>query len=134
MNADNNLAITQISSLISNIISNIVLINEKKFNKKAPSSIFDLSNSSSFKFESFINKLIKSWEADYSTVISALILIDRITKMANIVITDKNIYTLFTSALLIAIKLNEDIIYRDKDFAQLAKLSISTLIFLERSF
>ena len=67
-------------------------------------------------------------------MICTLILIDCITKRAKLLITNKNKYTLFTIALFLSLKLNEDIIHKDKDFAHLAKLSISSLILLEKVF
>ena len=64
---------------------------------------------------------------DKTTLILALIYIDRICEIAEITITYYNIHRLLFAAILIAIKYNEDIYFENTYYSQIAGISVKEL-------
>lgn len=71
---------------------------------------------------------------DKTTLILALIYIDRICEIAEITITYYNIHRLLFAAILTAIKYNEDIYYDNSYYSQIAGVSVKELKKIEYCF
>ena len=69
-----------------------------------------------------------------STLILSLILIDRICKKSNIVLTIYNIHRVLFSSVIISIKYNEDSYYDNTFYAQIAGIKPNELKLLEYKF
>lgn len=120
--------------VIHSIFNRIISTNDKRFNHKCPESIFDLAKTPSLSLFAYMTEIIDIWEVERDTLISSLILIDRFGSSGKFIITRKNIFTVFIIALLISLKMHEDTIYSDTDFAKMAKISVSTMSKLEKYF
>ena len=69
-----------------------------------------------------------------STLIFSLILIDHICKNADIILTYYNIHRILFGSILISIKINEDSIYDNKFYAEIAGVKLKELNVIEYTF
>ena len=129
-------------SLLDSIISNLELIIEenKKLNnyqkiiKLQRKLIFSSLKYSKISLSQYIKRINKYTEMGESTFIIALIYIDRICELSNIILTPFNIHRLICTSVLIAIKYNEDIIYENSFYADIFGIDSEELILLELKF
>ena len=82
----------------------------------------------------YIDRIAKYTEVEESTLIIALIYIDRICKNKGVKLTKNNIHRILLSAILASIKFNEDKIYSNIYYAKIAGISVKELIKLESAF
>ena len=73
-------------------------------------------------------------ELEKSTLILSLILIDRVCKRKNIVLTMYNIHRILFSSVVISIKYNEDFYFDNTFYAQIAGVQPNELKILEYKF
>ena len=129
-------------SLLDSIISNLELIIEenKKLNnyqkiiKLQRKLIFSSLKYSKISLSQYIKRINKYTEMGESTFIIALIYIDRICELSNIILTPFNIHRLICTSVIIAIKYNEDIIYENSFYADVFGIDSEELILLELKF
>ena len=129
-------------SLLDSIISNLELIIEenKKLNnyqkiiKSQRKLIFSSLKYSKISLSQYIKRINKYTEMGESTFIIALIYIDRICELSNIILTPFNIHRLICTSVIIAIKYNEDIIYENSFYADIFGIDSEELILLELKF
>jgi hypothetical protein len=129
-------------SLLDSIISNLELIIEenKKLNnyqkiiKLQRKLIFSSLKYSKISLSQYIKRINKYTEMGESTFIIALIYIDRICELSNIILTPFNIHRLICTSVIIAIKYNEDIIYENSFYADIFGIDSEELILLELKF
>lgn len=69
-----------------------------------------------------------------STLILALIYIDRLCKIGKIILTDYNIHRILFSALILAIKYNEDKFFENEYYSQIARIKMTELKNIEYNF
>lgn len=69
-----------------------------------------------------------------STLILALIYIDRLCKIGKIILTDYNIHRILFSALILAIKYNEDKFFENEYYSQIAEIKMTELKNIEYNF
>ena len=69
-----------------------------------------------------------------STLIFSLILIDHICKNADLILTYYNIHRILFGSILISIKINEDSIYDNKFYAEIAGVKLKELNVIEYTF
>ena len=69
-----------------------------------------------------------------STLILALIYIDRLCKIGKIILTDYNIHKILFSALILAIKYNEDKFCENEYYSQIAGIKMTELKNIEYNF
>ena len=69
-----------------------------------------------------------------STLILALIYIDRLCKIGKIILTDYNIHRILFSALILAIKYNEDKFFENEYYSQIAGIKMTELKNIEYNF
>ena len=84
--------------------------------------------------ENYLYRIKLYTELEDSTLVLSLIYIDRLSKETNLLLTKHNIYRIIFTAVLIAIKYNEDSIYTNKFYAKIGGVSNKELNRLERKF
>lgn len=121
------------------IVKNIILILEELIaieeNKKTEDKCFtNCSNPrlSKIPLKDFFKKIRECLTPDVTSMISAFILLDRIISTNQIKLNKSNVHELFTTCLLIAVKLNEDIFLDNKYFSFVTGIKLKELNSLER--
>ena len=84
--------------------------------------------------EDYLNRIQKYSELEDSTLIIALIYIDRLLENKNIKLSIYNVHRILFTAVLLAIKYNEDEIYENNIFAEIFGVSNKELNNLESEF
>ena len=132
---DNNFSIIQYFSFTLN---DYIIQNEKKKVQKNSSHYYDSDFSCktipNISIEDYLKRIIKYTQLEESTLIIALIYIDRILENKNFKLSKYNVFRVLLSAILIAIKYNEDEIYDNSCFAEIFGLNIKELNKLESKF
>ena len=88
----------------------------------------------SISIKKYLYRIAYYTEIEENTIIIALIYIDRISEISKIMLTPYNIYRIIFSAILLAIKYNEDIIFNFDYYSKVAGISIKELQILENDF
>ena len=81
----------------------------------------------------YVNRIVNYTKIEDSTLITAIIYLDLVGQN-EIYLTDYNIHTLLLICILIAIKMNEDSIYTNDYYAQVAGISLKKLNKIEHEF
>ena len=81
----------------------------------------------------YLNRIVKYTNIEQSTLISALIYIDRICQRGYL-INEHNIHKLLFTSILIGIKYNEDDVYKNSYYSQIAGVTMKELIRMENEF
>ena len=121
--------------IISDLLNNICEENKDKseiINKNIKP--FMTQNIPSMSIKDYLLRLSQFTKMSESTIIIILIYIDRISNLNNFRLTYRNIYKLILSAMIVAIKYNEDIFYSSAIYAKLGGLSVPELNYLEFQF
>ena len=121
--------------VISDLLNNICEENKDKseiINKNIMP--FMTQNIPSMSIKDYLLRLSQFTKMSESTIIIILIYIDRISNLNNFRLTYRNIYKLILSAMIIAIKYNEDLFFSSAIYAKLGGLSVSELNYLEFQF
>ena len=121
--------------VISDLLNNICEENKDKLeiiNKNIMP--FMTQNIPSMSIKDYLLRLSQFTKMSESTIIIILIYIDRISNLNNFRLTYRNIYKLILSAMIIAIKYNEDLFFSSAIYAKLGGLSVSELNYLEFQF
>lgn len=120
------------------IILNHIINNNVKLNISCDldlySTPFDINNPEKVPLDSYIKKVIDLSQAENSTIIYSLCLIDVLCTSKGFIITRKNVHKLFFIALMISIKLIEDKIFCDKDYSLVSGINLFEMIQLESVF
>lgn len=77
----------------------------------------------------YLNRLIRYTEAEISSIIYAFVLLDNISSY--IKVDNSNIYLLLITSFVISLKMNEDYVYKNSDYALIGGLSLKKLNKLE---
>ena len=121
--------------VISDLLNNICEENKDKSEIINKNIIpFMTKNIPSMSIKDYLLRLSQFTKMSESTIIIILIYIDRISNINNFRLTYKNIYKLILSAMVVAIKYNEDLFYSSAIYAKLGGLSVSELNYLEFQF
>ena len=115
---------------ISLNLKDIIGENESQ-SKHIHRDIFYLSSIPSISLNDYIKRIMKYSKMDISSLISAIIYIDRFCNKNNYILTKNNIYFILLSAILISIKFNEDYPVSNKYYSEIAGIPIDTLRKLE---
>ena len=113
--------IVKISNSISEILNELVMNNSLKKDNKQKKDIFDTNQLININLFDYIIRIISYSNCEENTLISALIYIDRIAKVKKI--TKLNVYKLLFTSILISLKYNEDEIYGNDYYSQIAGVS-----------
>ena len=84
--------------------------------------------------EDYLNRIQKYSNLEDSTLVIALIYIDRLLENQNIILSKYNVFRILLTAVLLAIKYNEDEIYDNSFFAKIFGVTIKELNKLENEF
>ena len=123
-----------------NLIFKVVL-DENKNLKNYPDKIMSQKNMPfysnyipSISTKNYLFRIVKYTEIEDNTLILALIYIDRICDIAKIILTPYNIHKIIFTAILLAIKYNEDMIFNFEYYSKVAGISINEMQILEKYF
>ena len=120
--------------IISETLNSIIEENNKSKTKKNDHSPFDHNHAPKISLFDYLLRIQKYSEVEDSTLIIALIYIDRICKKKGIVLSKYNIHRLLFTSILIAIKYNEDIICDNLYYSKIAGVTKKELQVLEYEF
>ena len=122
----------KLSSLISKVLEKI--INNNKINKryKLRRDIFTGKSLPKITLIDYINRIITYSDSEMNTLICSLIYIDRINKIK--AINEFNIHRIFFTAVLVAIKYNEDIIFNNDYYSKVAGVKLNEINKMELEF
>ena len=95
--------------------------------------IFSSSTIPKISILEYLNRIVNYTKIEDSTLITSIIYLDSVTQNG-IYLTDYNIHTLLLICILIAIKMNEDDIYTNDYYAEVAVISLKKLNKLEHEF
>ena len=84
--------------------------------------------------KNYLFRIVKYTEVEDNTIIIALIYIDRICEISKIILTPYNIHKIIFTAILLAIKYNEDRIFNFEYYSKVAGVSIKEMQILEKYF
>ena len=119
---------------ISEILTSIIQNNRKNRNGKKDNSPFVHEHAPKISIFDYLLRIQKYSNIENSSFIIALIYIDRICTKKGIILTKYNIHRILFTAILIAAKYNEDIIYDNLYYSKIAGVEIKELLDLENAF
>ena len=119
---------------ISKVLNTIICEKTKSKITKTKKSPFDHDNIPKISLFNYLLRIKKYSRIENSSIIIALIYIDRICKKKKIVLTKYNIHRIILSSILISIKNNEDIIYDNLYFSKIGGVTPDELFKLEKEF
>ena len=121
---------------LSSVLYNLVVSNQQDINNSTNNynnnnssiSSFDLKSTPNISLENYILRITIYSKISESTLICALVLLDKFISNTKIELSFNNIYLLILSSIQAAMKVNEDIILNDFNYAFLGMINIKTLI------
>ena len=124
---------------ISNTLNTILEGNKKMENykdilKRQSSMYFSVNTIPNITIKDYLIRIQNYSEIEKSTLILSLILIDRMCKKSDIVLTHYNIHRILFSAVLVSIKYNEDSYFDNNFYSQIAGVKPNELKLLEYTF
>jgi hypothetical protein len=125
----------KVSDFISEILLDISKENsERKFSVIRNS--FYIKNPPNMPFLDFTRRVVKFLKPEISTLIISLIYIDLLLKMyeEELFLTENNIYKIFFTSIVLAMKYNEDNSCKNDIFGKVGGISIEEINNLERDF
>lgn len=131
---------SEVIQLINNIILEIIEDNQKELKESKvqslPKTVFFMKNLPNIKFLDYLRRINKYLKPQSSTLIIALIYVDRICseKTNKLVLIDNNIFKLFLTATILAIKYNEDFYDDNAYFAKVGGITLNEMNILEKEF
>jgi hypothetical protein len=120
---------TSISFFLSELINENLKNNEIN---NSESDIFTIKSLPKLSISDYLNRIILYSNIEENTLISALIYIHIISKIKPI--TKYNIHKILFTSILISLKFNEDGIYKNNYYAEIAGVSTEELLVLENEF
>ena len=121
-----------IKAIIANL-NDIIEENRKRINRKyiSKDNLFYLEKLPNISLGDYIIYLTNSYKINISTLILAVIYLDKFCEKFKYVLTMHNIYRIILISIFISIKYNEDIFVNAKIYAQIAGVRIEDLLNLE---
>lgn len=109
-------------------VFNSIIESHKYVNINCKNTInFCLKTIPSISLFDYLSRINKYTNLDISTLISALIYIDRFCCNANIILNEYNIHTILFISIYVSIKFHEDISCKDDYFAKIGGLSLEEI-------
>ena len=124
--------INQILELVLTENKNLKNYKQKLLSQKNMS--FSASYIPPISVKQYLSRIFNYSEAEESTLIIALIYIDRLNCISSVILTPYNIHRILFIAILLAIKYNEDNTYDFEYYSQVAGISVKELKVLEFEF
>ena len=129
-----NKIITAISEILKQIAENNNEQHIKKDLLKKQHSILYSEIPPKISVYDYVYRIQKYCLIEKNTIILALIYIDRICEMNRFILTNYNIHRILFISILTAIKYNEDSVYSNKYYSEVAGVSLKELNLMENSF
>ena len=127
--------IKSINDSLSTVLEeNKKLSNYKEILLKQSKICFSSNSIPSITLYDYLIRIQKYANPEKNTLILSLIYIDRLCKLGNIVLTYYNIHRILFSAILLAIKYNEDEFFENNYYADIAGIKVLELKFIEYNF
>ena len=120
--------------LFSLIEENKNLYNYEEEISKQKKLIFYSREIPSISIKDYLYRIHLYTEAEFNTLILALIYIDKICEKASIILSEFNIHQILFTSIIIAIKYNEDLYYDNKYYAKIAGVTPKELQKMENEF
>ena len=120
--------------VISEILDEIIIENEtniEKTNYDELLSAFLSKKPPVISINKYLHRFMKYSKLEPSTILIALIYIDRICEVSNLQLNSYNIHRLLLACLVISIKYNEDDYYSNEYYAKVGGISLKELNVLE---
>lgn len=119
--------------IIYSIVLNLkdILDGNKSQSKYASKDIFYLYYIPSISLIDYIKHIMKYSQMEISTLINAIIYIDRFCYKNNYILTENNIHRILLSACLVSLKFNEDKLINNRDYSEIVGVSLEELNQLE---
>ena len=122
----------QIISAITANLKEIIEENKKNEGEKyIMHDLFYLEKIPTISLENYIKRLFKYTKMNISTLILAIIYIDKFCEKCKYYLSYNNIYRLLLISTLMSIKFNEDVIMNTKTYSNIAGVTIDDLSILE---
>ena len=132
---NNKKLINAISNTLNTILEkNKRLVNYKDIVKKPSKFYFSAYSIPNISINEYLIRIQSYSYIEKSTMILALILIDKMCKKSGILLTPYNIHRILFSSVLISIKYNEDSYYDNTFYSQIAGVKTDELQMLEYTF
>jgi hypothetical protein len=124
------------------VLNNLVSVNQNKMMCSVNQSSlceektksFDLNSLPNITLKEYLVRLVFYSKVGDSTLICSLILLDKFLNKTKTSISNKNIFLLVLTSLQVAMKINEDVILRDADYAFLGMVNSKILNYNESLF
>ena len=127
--------IKAISQVLETIIEdNKHLIKYGEIIKKQNKSVFSSIKIINISIEEYLTRIQTYANIERNTLIVSLIFIDRLCKNSGITLTYYNIHRIIFTSILVSIKYNEDQLYDNKYYSEIAGLRLKELNSLEYNF
>ena len=132
---DNKDLINAISEILTMVLEeNKKIKNYKEILLKQNKNIFTAKSIPKISIFDYLVRILKYSFIERNTLIISLIYIDRLCELSKITLTYYNIHRILVGAILIAIKYNEDSIYNNKYYSEVAGVSLNELNLIENKF
>jgi hypothetical protein len=95
---------------------------------------FYSKNTASITVGGYLDRILKYTHIEESTLIIALIYIDRMCEINSIFLVDSNIHRVMFTGILLALKYNEDDFYTNNYYSKVAGITINEMNSLEYEF
>jgi hypothetical protein len=122
------------NSLSTVLEENKKLSNYKEIVLKQSKICFSANSISNITLYEYLVRIQKYAVPEKNTLILSLIYIDRLCKLGNIVLTYYNIHRILFTAILLAIKYNEDEFFENNYYADIAGIKFCELKVIEYNF
>jgi len=132
---NNNDLIEAISIILTMVLEeNKNLKNYKEKSMKQNKLIFTAKTVPKITIHDYLVRILKYSFIERNTLIISLIYTDRLCELSKITLSYYNIHRIIVGAILIAIKYNEDSIYNNKYYSEIAGVSLNELNLIESKF
>ena len=123
---------------ISLVIQQLLNENKKQRNyrskvREQSKMIFSSSSIPKISILEYLNRIVKYTKIEDSTLILSIIYLDSIAQNS-VYLTEYNIHTILLISIIIAIKMNEDLIFTNDYYAKVAGISLKKFNKLEHEF
>lgn len=134
--SSNDIFISKLVYLISQVLHNIITQNKTNNNNNIQrhNNSFHSTKVPQISIYDYLLRIKTYSQLEDTTLIISLILIDRFVQQSNIQLSYNNIHRILFTAVLISIKYNEDNIFTNNYYAEIAGVSVKELFTLENDF
>jgi hypothetical protein len=126
-----NTLVNEIAGLIEEIIEKNKVAQQKK---SETSKLFEGRKTTSVSVKRYVNRLLKYFNNEPSSLVICLIYLDRLCEMADIKLSIENFHRIFLVSLVISIKYNEDKYFSNGFYAQIGGITLADFNDLESIF